>query len=80
MHTKSKTQIMSSLTNGQINSLPEFKEEYDKIIQAGKGFPFFQLPEWKRNGDYFTKFSMYSDFSSGKTTTQTSININELNA
>lgn len=71
---------MSTEKTDQVNALTDFQQGFEKIFQAGNQFPKLHFTEWNRNGDYFTKFSLYSDFSSGKTTSQTSITVNELNA
>ena len=54
-----------------------FEKEYAKVTKGNKTIPCpIQFPQWISPGDFFVKFSLYEETSSGTTATETSVIIN----
>jgi hypothetical protein len=51
-----------------------FQKEFAKVTKGFKGIPCQTInPEWSIPGDFFVKFSLYSETSSGHTSSETSL-------
>lgn len=51
-----------------------FTKEYAEVTKGFKGNPCYSVnPQWTNPGDFFIKFSIYNETSSGNTSSETSL-------
>ncbi len=47
----------------------DFLRDYQKLVVKEKSINYNVTKEWVSNGDYFVKFSLFKESTSGKTST-----------